>query len=125
MPDALIVSSPGSSRKVLSRSTEYRNSSEVCTTPSGARAIAIKTSTYIKNSSLSGRTRACESSDLAAFADFINGWINNQLENEGREYSADHGRSDSAHDVGTRARGPHDRNQAHEHHGDGHDFRPQ
>ena len=50
--------------------------------------------------------------------------IDHQLQQERGEDAADHRRGDALHHVGARARGPHDRHQAHEHRRHGHELRP-
>ena len=58
------------------------------------------------------------------FPEFVNGGVHDELEDERCEDAADHRRGNPLHDVGTRADGPHDRHEAHEHGGDGHELRP-
>src|SRR6266545_2639551 len=67
---------------------------------------------------LSARFR--QPSHFESFPDLINRGIDQELENERSENTADHGRGDPAHDVSARTLGPHDGDQAHKHHPNGH-----
>src|SRR6266542_38664 len=58
------------------------------------------------------------------FPDLVNGWIDNELEDERGEDAADHRRGDAFHHIGAHARRPHDGHEPHEHHGHGHEFGP-
>src|ERR1019366_8108579 len=58
------------------------------------------------------------------FPHLVDRRINHQLQNEGRKDAADHRGGDALHHVGSGPDRPHNRYQAHEHGGDGHELRP-
>src|SRR5205807_13304 len=56
--------------------------------------------------------------------DFVDGGVDDEFQQEGCEYAADHRRGDPLHHVGACPCRPHDRHQPHEHGRDGHELWP-